>query len=91
MAENLQAALEPCGRVSCSLARGRCVRVAEGEPASMNEDSHAAPESPESASEEGDRVLAELPDQLARARAIVRQAREQLSVHMSSSGTDDGV
>ena len=35
--------------------------------------------------------MAELPDQLARARAVVRQAREQLSVHLNSSGSDDGV
>ncbi len=57
----------------------------------MHDDQHAAPESPEGAAEEGDRVMAELPDQLARARAVVRQAREQLSVHMSSTQSDDGV
>ena len=57
----------------------------------MHDDQHAAPESPESATEEGDRAMAELPDQLARARAVVRQAREQLSVHLNSTKSDDGV
>ena len=57
----------------------------------MQDDQHAAPESPESAAEEGDRAMAELPDQLARARAVVRQAREQLSVHLTSTKVDDGV
>ena len=57
----------------------------------MQDDQHAAPESPESAAEEGDRAMAELPDQLARARAVVRQAREQLSVHLTSTNVDDGV
>ena len=57
----------------------------------MHEDQHAAPESPEAGAEEGDRVVAELPDQLARARAVVRQAREQLSVHMKSNASDKAV
>ena len=57
----------------------------------MHEDQHAAPESPERAAEEGERAMAELPDQLARARAVVRQAREQLSVHMSAQKSEDGV
>ena len=57
----------------------------------MHDDQHAAPESPESAAEEGERAMAELPDQLARARAVMRQAREQLSVHLNSTKSDDGV
>ena len=57
----------------------------------MHDDQHAAPESPESAAEEGERALAELPNQLARARAVVRQAREQLSVHKSAERSEDGV
>ena len=56
----------------------------------MHDDQHAAPESPEAAAEEGDRALAELPDQLARARAVVRQAREQLSIQLNSKGSDEG-
>ena len=57
----------------------------------MHDDQHAAPESPGGAVEEGDRVMAELPDQLARARAVVRKAREQLSIQMTQKASDDGV
>ena len=57
----------------------------------MHDDQHAAPESPEAAAEEADRAMAELPEQMARARAVVRQAREQLSVHVSSQSSEDGV
>jgi hypothetical protein len=55
----------------------------------MHEDQHTPPEGPEGASDEGDRVMAELPDQLARARAVVRQARQQLSVQMKSAPSDE--
>ncbi|HEX8569189.1 MAG TPA: hypothetical protein VF699_04605, partial [Caulobacteraceae bacterium] len=57
----------------------------------MHDDQHAARESPEAAAEEADKAMAELPEQLARARAVVRQAREQLSIHMSSQNAEDGV
>ena len=57
----------------------------------MHEDQHAGQEAAEGASEEADRAMAELPDQLARARAVVRQAREQLSVHLNGGGSDEGV
>ena len=55
----------------------------------MDEDRSA--ESPERAAAEGDRVVAALPDQLARARAVLRRAREQLAVQMNAEAAGDGV
>ena len=54
----------------------------------MHEEQNNANDEMEGLADEGERALAELPDQLARARAVVRRAREQLSVHLASDGAD---